>query len=182
MVSKLSELWSGLFTRIPDPRVKKAPDPGSGSATLILVWLNSLLFIWEISVESFDSLAVAASQFCTLFKIVIVCFTSLSFRIGSRDWYRSGRNQFNTKTVFNNFSFLQISKFFHIKVFYFSFKRFIIPVPTLPHRYVIMLWMNVLYQRDCWLSWIQLRKIVSRGFLTECPSPHPTYIPMVRMV
>ncbi len=42
MVSKLSEIWSGLFipdpdpdfTPIPDPGVKKAPDPGSGSATL----------------------------------------------------------------------------------------------------------------------------------------------------
>ncbi len=48
MVSKLSEIWSGLFSpdphlwsvswffypfRIVDPGVKKAPDPGSGSAT-----------------------------------------------------------------------------------------------------------------------------------------------------
>ncbi len=31
IVSKLSEIWSWLF--IPDPGVKKAPDPGSGSAT-----------------------------------------------------------------------------------------------------------------------------------------------------
>ncbi len=34
IVSKLSEIWSGLFilifypSRIPDPMVKKAPDPG----------------------------------------------------------------------------------------------------------------------------------------------------------
>ncbi len=42
MVSKLSEIWSGLFIPDPDPDflpisdpgVKKAPDPGSGSATL----------------------------------------------------------------------------------------------------------------------------------------------------
>ncbi len=47
LVSKLSEIWSGLFrigirdpnpdfylSQIPDPWVKKAPDPGSGSATL----------------------------------------------------------------------------------------------------------------------------------------------------
>jgi hypothetical protein len=43
MVSKLSEIWSGLFIPdqdhdflpIPDPGVKKAPDPGSGPATLL---------------------------------------------------------------------------------------------------------------------------------------------------
>ena len=29
-----SEIWKNLF-RIPDPGVKKAPDPGSGSATLL---------------------------------------------------------------------------------------------------------------------------------------------------
>jgi len=41
IVSKLSEIWvwdpgsgKNLF-RIPDPGVKKAPDPGSGSATLL---------------------------------------------------------------------------------------------------------------------------------------------------
>ncbi len=42
MVSKLSEIWSGLFIPdadpdflpIPDPGAKKAPDPVSGSATL----------------------------------------------------------------------------------------------------------------------------------------------------
>ncbi len=47
IVSKLSKIWSGLFipdpdpdpdfypSRIPDPGVKKAPNPGSGSATLL---------------------------------------------------------------------------------------------------------------------------------------------------
>jgi hypothetical protein len=55
MVSKLSEIWSGLFipdpdpgTRpdflpIADPGVKKAPDPGSESATLLTIlvgWLK----------------------------------------------------------------------------------------------------------------------------------------------
>ncbi len=40
IVSKLSEIWSipdtdlDIFLPIPDPGVKKAPDPGSGSATL----------------------------------------------------------------------------------------------------------------------------------------------------
>ncbi len=44
MVSKLSEIWSGLFIPDPDPdflpildagsKGQKAPDPGSGSATL----------------------------------------------------------------------------------------------------------------------------------------------------
>ncbi len=40
IVSKLTEIWSGLFILdpdflpIPDPEVKKAPDPGSGPATL----------------------------------------------------------------------------------------------------------------------------------------------------
>jgi hypothetical protein len=41
IVSKLSKIWvwdpgsgKNLF-RIPDPGVKKAPDPGSGSATLL---------------------------------------------------------------------------------------------------------------------------------------------------
>jgi hypothetical protein len=41
LVSKLSKIWvwdpgsgKNLF-RIPDPGVKKAPDPGSGSATLL---------------------------------------------------------------------------------------------------------------------------------------------------
>jgi hypothetical protein len=41
IVTKLSKVWvwdpgSGKnLSRIPDPGVKKAPDPGSGSATLI---------------------------------------------------------------------------------------------------------------------------------------------------
>jgi hypothetical protein len=41
IVTKLSKIWvwdpesgKNLF-RIPDPAVKKAPDPGSGSATLV---------------------------------------------------------------------------------------------------------------------------------------------------
>ncbi len=42
IVSKLSEIWSGMFIPdpdldflpIPDPGVKKAPDPGFGFATL----------------------------------------------------------------------------------------------------------------------------------------------------
>ncbi len=51
MVSKLKQIWSGLFipdpdadflpSRIPDPGVKKAPNPGSGSATLVRVSLMS---------------------------------------------------------------------------------------------------------------------------------------------
>ncbi len=43
-VSKLSEIWSGIFIPdpdldflpIPDPGFKKAQDPGSGSATLVI--------------------------------------------------------------------------------------------------------------------------------------------------
>jgi hypothetical protein len=43
MVSKLWKVWSGMFIPdpdadvlpIPDPGVKKAPDSGSGSATLV---------------------------------------------------------------------------------------------------------------------------------------------------
>ncbi len=43
IVSKLSEIWSGMFILephldflpIPDPGVKKTPDPGYGSATLL---------------------------------------------------------------------------------------------------------------------------------------------------
>jgi hypothetical protein len=48
MVSELSEIRSGLFipdpdpgfypSLIPDPGVKKAPDPGSGSATLVPIF------------------------------------------------------------------------------------------------------------------------------------------------
>jgi hypothetical protein len=49
IVSKLSEKWSGLFipdpdfypSRIPDPGVNKAPDLGSGSATLARPILQS---------------------------------------------------------------------------------------------------------------------------------------------
>ncbi len=47
IVSKLSEIWSGLFIRdpfpdfysflIPDPGVKKVPDPGSASLSLTVV-------------------------------------------------------------------------------------------------------------------------------------------------
>jgi hypothetical protein len=48
MVSQVSVLWSGLFIPdsdpdflpIPDPRVTKAPDPGSGSATSIWSLIN----------------------------------------------------------------------------------------------------------------------------------------------
>jgi hypothetical protein len=48
-VSKLSEIWSGLFIPdpdpdllpIPDPGAKKAPDPGSGSATLAAAVKNN---------------------------------------------------------------------------------------------------------------------------------------------
>jgi hypothetical protein len=52
IVSKLSEIWSGLFPDpdfipipIPDPGVKKAPDPGSWSATLVPG--NSSTSIWR---------------------------------------------------------------------------------------------------------------------------------------
>jgi hypothetical protein len=48
IVSKLSKIWvwdpgsgKNLF-RIPDPGVKKAPDPGSGSATLFNMQLCTL--------------------------------------------------------------------------------------------------------------------------------------------
>ncbi len=53
IVSKLSEIWSGLFIPDPDPaflpipypgyRVKKASDPGSGSATLIFTEHNKYI-------------------------------------------------------------------------------------------------------------------------------------------
>ncbi len=49
IVTKLSKIWiwdpgsgKNLF-RIPDRGVKKAPDPGSGSATLLLIQLHSLV-------------------------------------------------------------------------------------------------------------------------------------------
>jgi hypothetical protein len=34
IVTKLSKIWEKNLFRIPDPVVKKAPDPGSESATL----------------------------------------------------------------------------------------------------------------------------------------------------
>jgi hypothetical protein len=48
IVFKLSEIWSGIFipdsdldfVPIPDSGVKKAPDPGSGSATLGGIYTN----------------------------------------------------------------------------------------------------------------------------------------------
>ncbi len=43
IVFKLSEIWSGLF--IPDPGVKKASDPGYGSATLTKT-LHYITFIF----------------------------------------------------------------------------------------------------------------------------------------
>jgi hypothetical protein len=64
MVSKLSEIWSGMFvpdpdldfSPIPDPGVKKAPDPGSGSATLQVgalkvpwpefKWISAEFYTW----------------------------------------------------------------------------------------------------------------------------------------
>jgi hypothetical protein len=75
MVSKLSEIYSGLFIPdsdydfllIPDPEVKKAQDPGSGSATLpvalcamlfnrewkILIYFKVMLTLWGSSAETF---------------------------------------------------------------------------------------------------------------------------------
>jgi hypothetical protein len=46
----IPDLGSGFFL-IPNPRVKKAPDPGSGSATLVPTYegtrvLSSLLYIF----------------------------------------------------------------------------------------------------------------------------------------
>jgi hypothetical protein len=53
IVTKLSNVWvwdpgsgKNLF-RIPDPRVKKAPDPGSGSATLVFQCYGSGMFIQD---------------------------------------------------------------------------------------------------------------------------------------
>jgi hypothetical protein len=56
IVSKLSKIWvwdpgsgKNLF-RIPDPGVKKAPDPGSRSATLPPVVENQLhCLLWKIA-------------------------------------------------------------------------------------------------------------------------------------
>jgi hypothetical protein len=43
IVTKLSKIWDWdpekNLSRIPDPGVKKAPDPGSGSATLLTVYV-----------------------------------------------------------------------------------------------------------------------------------------------
>jgi hypothetical protein len=44
----LSNIWvwdpgSGKFFRIPDPGVKKAPDPGSGSATLVKMYRQKVI-------------------------------------------------------------------------------------------------------------------------------------------
>ncbi len=55
MVSKLSEILSGLFVPdpdpdflpIPDPGVKKAPDPGYGSAALVFTLLTDRQ-TWEL--------------------------------------------------------------------------------------------------------------------------------------
>ncbi len=56
MVSKFSVIWSGLFIpdflhpfRIPDPGVKKAPDPGSGSATLVPTHPWTVSDRWEVA-------------------------------------------------------------------------------------------------------------------------------------
>ncbi len=38
-------MLSFYLSRIPDPGVKKAPDPGSGSATLIRIIVNSWIQI-----------------------------------------------------------------------------------------------------------------------------------------
>ncbi len=51
MVSKIYKIWSGLFIPDPDadflpisdPGVKKAPDPGSGSATLLVPYRNGTI-------------------------------------------------------------------------------------------------------------------------------------------
>ncbi len=57
IVSKFSKIWGwdpgsekNLF-RIPDPGVKKAPNPGSGSATLYFFMYESVLQIRDISVR-----------------------------------------------------------------------------------------------------------------------------------
>ncbi len=45
IVSKLSEIWSrgsGFF--MPDPGVKKAPDPGSKSATLLIAYRKTRFY------------------------------------------------------------------------------------------------------------------------------------------
>jgi hypothetical protein len=53
IVTKLSKIWildpgsgKNLF-RIPDPGVKKAPDPGSGSATLSTVLKNEDISLYK---------------------------------------------------------------------------------------------------------------------------------------
>jgi hypothetical protein len=54
IVTKLSKIWiwdpgsgKNLF-RIPDPGVKKAPDPGSGSATLLIQVVIEFFVIFQI--------------------------------------------------------------------------------------------------------------------------------------
>ncbi len=64
IVTKLSKIWvrdqgsgKNLF-RIPDPGVKKAPDPGSGSATLVRIWniftLGKILYRFGYIYPSFN--------------------------------------------------------------------------------------------------------------------------------
>ncbi len=91
MVSKLSEIWSGMFIPDPDlhllpiqdPGVKKAPDPGSGSATLHTrqkVTLTKCGYRWTVT-----------TSFLTVFKTVRTYRYNKKQRSGSMTfWCWSG--------------------------------------------------------------------------------------------
>jgi hypothetical protein len=77
--------------RIPDPGVKKAPDPGSGSATLSLVTVNQenvhfYLFSWI-----FHGAFRIAKSYTTIFILPQLSLTlDLKSKVGNiRDEYRS---------------------------------------------------------------------------------------------
>jgi hypothetical protein len=68
IVTMLSKIWvwdtgsgKNLF-RIPDPGVKKAPDPGSGSATLELTlsFLSIFLFLCSLVPSSYPFIQVVS--------------------------------------------------------------------------------------------------------------------------
>ncbi len=90
-ISKLLEIWSGLFflffypSRILDPGVKKAPYPGSGSATLFFYFFND-----NFSSTSFAEngtvhrMAASSSHFISYIFVNLICCRMTCF-----DWRRT---------------------------------------------------------------------------------------------
>jgi hypothetical protein len=99
MFSKLSEIFFELFIPDPDPGVKKAPDPGSGSATLV-ARLYCFFAIGTMT-QSSTNIKVFFEQLDNLQLFVIITVGTILKTSPARDSKCFGGSEINNFKIFN---------------------------------------------------------------------------------